>query len=240
MALEILHLDEDLVIVEKPEGVHVHPPEDRRTRLTYDQNALAVVRDQLGKYLYPVHRLDPATSGVLAYALSSEAAAAIQAQFRAGTVKKRYWAVVRGHLVGPSGESDGVIERELRRDGVGTLARAETEWSEVARCEAGWSVGQFPQARYMWLEARPRTGVYHQIRRHFAGLSRPIIGDRAHGDGLQNRVFTERTGIPGLCLRAISLELAHPRTGAVIRVEKPASEKWQKMEEALPWRKRLL
>ena len=231
VAVPILYQDEHLVAVEKPEGVHVHPPEDRRARIKKSQNGLAIVRDQIGQYLYPVHRLDPATSGVLIYALSSDAAAKIQEQFRAGTVGKRYWAISRGFFAGDL----GAVDRPLKRDGVGTIAPALTHWQVLARAQAEWPVGDFPCSRYTWVEARPKTGVYHQIRRHFSGIARPILGDRVHGDGIHNRKLTEKTGVTGLCLRAVEIDFNHPFSGERLKIKAPPSEKWERLKASLPW-----
>lgn len=94
--LRILYQDEDLVAVDKPSGFHVHPPEDETHTAAYRHNAMALLRDQLGgRYVYPVHRIDRATSGVVLYALSGEFAGKIATQFADRSVKKTYYAIDR-------------------------------------------------------------------------------------------------------------------------------------------------
>lgn len=122
MQLRILHQDERLVAIDKPSGFHVHPPEDTRHRIPRHLNCLHLLRKQIGSYLYPVHRLDGATSGVLLFALDREAAAHVQVQFRERQVTKHYVALVRGWL-----DDRGAIDSPL------SGAESLTEYSCLAR-----------------------------------------------------------------------------------------------------------
>ena len=219
----ILHQDSWFVAIDKPEGIHVHPPEDSRNRITREQNGLSRLRDQIGQYLYPVHRLDPATSGVLVYALSKESASRIAGAFAAREVQKEYWAIVRGKA-----PAHHVIDRPLKRDTTDTFAPASTEIERLAYAEFD------PVHRYSWIRARPKTGVYHQIRRHLAGLSHPLIGDVMRGDGRHNRFFREM-GLGGMYLRAMTLSFLHPETGEKVRIESGINDRWRKLGPALPW-----
>ena len=220
----ILHQDDWLVAIDKPEGVHVHPPEDSRNRITRDQNGLARLRDQIGQYLYPVHRLDPPTSGVLVYALSSQSASRIAGGFAAREVQKEYWAVVRGKA-----PERHLIERPLKRDSTDTFAPASTEIERLSYAEFD------PVHRYSWILARPKTGVYHQIRRHLAGLAHPLVGDVVRGDGKHNRFFRNDLGLPGLYLRAMTLCFRHPESGKMLKLEAGVNDRWRKLGSALPW-----
>lgn len=195
MYFRILFESDQWVAIDKPSGFHVHPPEDQRFKIPKNRNCLSLLRDQLGgTYLYPVHRLDGATSGVLFYAKSSEAAATLAGQFKDRKVVKTYYAVVRGW---PK-DDHGVIERDL--DG----HPSRTTYRTVAKKEIPEKIGKsiFNSTRYALVEVHPHSGRMHQIRRHFSGSSHPLIGDTIYGDGPHNRYFRQTLNIPGLLLRS--------------------------------------
>ncbi len=210
--LEILHQDEALVAVDKPSGMPVH-----RGWARDGLPALQALRDQLGRHLYPVHRLDRATSGVLLFALSREAARAVQAQLEAHQVEKRYLALCRGcdpALVR--------VDHPLAREEGGEARPAVTELELLGRFE-----------RYGLYEARPLTGRRHQIRRHLKHASHPIIGDTKYGKGEHNRLFRERFGFHRLALHAAHIRLRHPFSGKPLAIQAPPSPDLARLLEAL-------
>ena len=221
--LPIIYKDEWLAVIDKPAGVHVHPPEDDSHRIRAQENGLARLRDQLGQYVYPVHRLDPPTTGVVIYALKSEVCGAIQKQFQSHAVSKIYWALCRGHFK----EKHGVVDRPMKRDGIGTMADAITAYQVLKEYEFPYSTGVHPQSRYTWLECKPKSGVWHQIRRHLAGISHPIVGDVMHGDGRHNRGFKEHTKLEGMWLRCVEMGIHHPVTNEAMVFKAPADPKWE-------------
>jgi tRNA pseudouridine65 synthase len=194
-ALAILHHDAHLVLVDKPSGLVVHPgwADD-------DGGLLRVVRARMGQRVWPVHRLDRGASGVVAFALSAGAAAALGRAFAAGEVEKRYLALVRGH---PPPEL--VIDHPVPSRPDGPRLPAVTE----LRLLATWE-------RYALVEARPRTGRLHQIRRHCKHIACPIIGDVNYGKGEHNRLFRDRFGLHRLALHALALRVPHPAHGAPV------------------------
>ncbi len=213
--LEILHQDDFWVAIDKPAGVHVHRPEDPRNRITPEQNGLSRLRDQIGRYVYPAHRLDPGAQGIVLYTLTSAAAALAQEQFSRRLARKRYLAWVRGWLLEPQS-----IERPLKRDHGDQEVEAKTEvlphWKFEYQLTDEWKAGRpHPTVRLSCIEARPSSGIWHQIRRHCAGISHPLIGDVMHGDGWHNRWSRAALGIHELKLRAVELELEHPLGGRV-------------------------
>lgn len=201
--LRILHADPHLVVVHKPSGLLVH-------RGWGDDAVVAMTeaRDLLGQWVYPVHRLDRGTSGVLLFALSSAVAAQLQAMFDARTIHKRYQALVRGALTGPL-----TIDHPVPKGEDGPKVDAVTEIAPLSS-----------SGRYTWLEARPLTGRLHQIRRHLKHASLPIIGDVNYGKGEHNRLFRDQFGLHRLALHAREVSLVHPVTGAELRVESPLPE----------------
>lgn len=201
--LSILYRDELLIAINKPAGLAVH------RGLARDRTfALQLVRDQIGRHVHAVHRLDRATSGVLLFALAPGTARRMQERFAAGAVAKRYLALVRG--IPPAA---GVIDHPVPGDEEGPRVPAVTEFRRLATFE-----------RYALVEARPRTGRFHQIRRHFKHLSHPLIGDVRYGKGEHNRLFRERFGLHRLALHALELAFDHPHTREELRIVAPLPE----------------
>ena len=191
-----------MVVIDKPAGYHVHPPETNAHKVPRKKIILHQLRDQIGQYVYPVHRLDVSTSGVLAFALNPEKAKELCSYFENQQVKKTYWACVRGHM-----DPLGLIDIPLESDSSDAWQEARTDFKTLKTIELPEAVGKkHSTARYSWIEVYPRTGRFHQIRRHMNRISHPVIGDAQHGDSKHNRFFREKLGISGLCLRAMSLE----------------------------------
>lgn len=229
MVFDILHKDGSLVVIRKPPGFHVHQPEFPRRRVSSDVVCLGNLRDQINAYLFPVHRIDVATEGVLMFALNKETANSLCRQFQEGRVEKTYFAVVRGWT-----DDEGVIERELALDSTGDLVHARTRYRTRARVELPDAVGKrHPTSRYSLVEAKPETGRFHQVRRHFAGLAHPLVGDCAHGDSHHNRHFRVNLEMPGLWLKAKAISFEHPATGETLNVETAWSPRWLGMFEKL-------
>ena len=219
---QILQQTADWVAIDKPEGLHVHPPEVSRVPIPREKIVLHQLRDQLGQYVYPVHRLDAATSGVLVFALNSDAAREMCRMFEARQVRKKYWAVARGWMA----EASGTINRALESDSSGELVEADTRYSTLAKWEYPAAVGKrFSTARYSWLEVEPVTGRYRQIRRHMNRVSHPLIGDGDHGDSHHNRFFREQFGVSGLCLRCVEMGWSENS------VKASSNEKWDRISE---------
>jgi tRNA pseudouridine65 synthase len=200
LAPPILYRSAALVAVNKPSGLAVH-----RGQSHDPVHALELVRDAVRSYVYPVHRLDRATSGVLVFALSEAAARAIGAEFALGSVEKRYLALVRGN------PPDSVlVEHRLSQDDGKPPQEARTEFITRAR-----------YGRYALVEALPKTGRTHQIRRHLKHLSCPIIGDVRYGKGDHNRFFRTAFALHRLALHATSLALSDPATGERVTILAP-------------------
>jgi tRNA pseudouridine65 synthase len=188
------------------------------------------LRDQLGRRVYPVHRLDRATGGVLLFGLSSGAARQLVDAFTAGLARKRYWAIVRGHLAGA-----GLIDHPLVDLDSGVSREARTRYQALCRAELPIPVGRYQTARYTLLELEPLTGRQHQLRRHLKHASHPIVGDTTYGRGEHNRLFRELTGLQRLWLLARSLAFPQPWTGQNVTVTAPPDEAWLALLERLGW-----
>ncbi len=223
----ILFQDEHYVVIDKPEGFHVHKPEDRRIKVPRDRIIVWRLREQLGIHVNPVHRLDAATSGCMIWATNKEAASKLSLQFSQDrSVKKVYWALVRGWM-----KAEWKIETDLELDSTGVPVNAATFGKSLSYLEIPQPVGKrYPTARYTWVEVEPQTGRYRQIRRHLHRVAHPIIGDSDYGDGFHNRFFREKMEIPGLFLRATALRFRHPMTEKEVEILSPSHAKWERLK----------
>ncbi len=203
--IRILHQDEHCVVVDKPSGVPVHRSSEHRDA---GVPLLQRTRDAVGMHVYPVHRLDRPVSGVVLFALSSAAAAAFQGAMTEGDCVKEYCALVRGAVASP-----GCSERALTNRDTGRIQEAFTEWVPLG----GWTVPL--HGPLSLLQVRIRTGRRHQIRRHLAHERHAVLGDTTHGKGVINRFMREEFGLGRIFLHAARLDLAHPETGARLRVD---------------------
>lgn len=228
--LSILFGDDYLVAVDKPPGLLVH-----RTGLDAGETrfALQMLRDQLDRPVWPVHRLDKGTSGVLLFALDALTARAMGQAFEAGEgLTKTYRAVVRGW---PADE--GLIDHPLRRihddkrDRREAVQEARTRFRTLERYELPLPQGQFPTTRCALVELSPLTGRRHQLRRHMKHLSHPIIGDATHGKGPLNRDLAAQLDVQRLWLHAYQLELRHPVSGEAVRLEARLGAEWARWQQ---------
>lgn len=225
-AMDVIYQDEHFIAVNKPSGFHVHPPEDPRIRVPKEKICLYLVRDKIQQKVYPVHRLDAGTSGVLLFALSSDSAREMCTLFSERKTKKTYWAVTRGYT-----PENLEIQIPLELDSTGDLVEAHTSLKRLATLELPVAVGKkFPTARYSLVEVKPHTGRYHQIRRHLNRISHPLLGDAYHGDTRHNQFFRKDLKIEGLCLKALELSFVHPWTRQSVTLTAPDCEKWKKIQ----------
>jgi len=229
-ALRILHLDDALVAVDKPAGLLVHPS---ALDAHEERTALQLLRDQLGERVWPLHRLDKATSGVLLFARNAQAARHWGMAFEAGEVRKRYLALVRGWPAA-RGEIDYPLARdpELPSAGQDRLP-AVTRYERLACFDWPFTVdGRHASSRYALVSVEPLAGRRHQIRRHFKHIAHPLVGDTTHGKGAHNRAVATFLGIDRLWLHAQWVELPGGP-----RVEAPCGREWQPLLDA--WAARL-
>ena len=201
--LPILHRDDRIAVFAKPSGLLVHRGWGNDATV-----ALDLARRAIGARVHPVHRLDRATSGALVFALDPECAAALGRAFEAGLVEKVYLALVRG--VAPEAL---IVDHPVPKSEDGPRVAAVTELRR-----------RFAGERWSIVEARPRTGRLHQIRRHLKHISHPIVGDVNYGKGDINRLFRERDGLHRLALHAAAIRFTHPFTGEALSVVAPIPE----------------
>ncbi len=222
--LEILYQDDYLVAINKPHGLLVH-----KTNIATDATEFAVqlVRDQIGKYVFPIHRLDRKTSGVLLFALDAETNKSVQKQFLDHTVRKRYLAIVRGYFP-DSIEVDYALTNDRNK-----TQEAQTHFRLLTKVEINVPLGKHQTSRYSLIEAMPKTGRMHQIRKHCNHLRHPIIGDRPHGCSKQNRLFLQKWNLSKMLLHAAELFLEHPISKEKLIIEAPLSSEFLRIQNVL-------
>jgi tRNA pseudouridine65 synthase len=225
--ITVLYADEALVAVDKPPGLLIH-----RSGLADGEHDVLVdrVRRATGRMLFPIHRLDRATSGVVLFAADRALAGVLGAEFMARRVDKRYLAVCRGWP-----EAEGLIDHPLDAPGMPEKKPARTAWSRLATVELPIPVGRYPSVRLALVEARPETGRYRQIRRHFKHSSHHLIGDTSHGDGRHNRFARMHLGAHRLLLHAWGIRLSHPATGEPIAIAAPPDNEFRRVLERIGW-----
>ncbi len=218
--LDIVYRDEVLIAVHKPAGLLVHRSEIDRHETRF---ALQIVRDQIGQYVHPLHRLDKPTSGILLLALQKEVAQAMMRQFAEQQVEKKYLALVRGYVP----EHDlidhalGRIEDDYEDRSSDEKQAAQTAYRRLQRFELPVEIERYPASRFSLLEAQPHTGRQHQIRRHLKHISHPIIGDVRYGRGAYNRYFREHFACQRLMLACVAMRFQHPLTNQPLQLVCP-------------------
>ena len=222
LPLHIAYQDEHYVAVHKPANLLVH-----KTQISSDKVALLqLLRDQLGQHVYPIHRLDRPTSGIILFGLHSEAVEKIKPQFTNHSITKTYWAIVRGFT-----EPQGYVDYALQEEPDKPFQQALTDYTTLQTLEVDAAVGRYATARYSWLEVKPQTGRMHQIRKHMAHLRHPIEGDMIYGDRDHNRFWQNEIGLKRLWLLAKSLKWQNPYTDTWITSECAADVDWQNVTD---------
>jgi len=222
--LDIIFSTKNLVAINKPAGLLVHPSPIARDA---DTSALQLLRDQIGQYVYPVHRLDRKTSGVLLFALNKEILTTLGSAFQKGDIKKEYHAIVRGYIA-----DSGEIDYDLIND-KDKKQSALTNFQCLERTEINLPFGKHLTSRYSLVKLSPKTGRYHQLRKHMAHIFHPIIGDRPHGCNKQNKFFKEHFGLTEMMLHATTLCFKDPETKELISINANRSKEFNRILLAL-------
>lgn len=184
-----------------------------------DEFALQILRNQIGQKVYPCHRLDRKTSGVLLFAKSSEINSEMSHLFATKAIHKTYKAIVRGLV-----EKQGVIDYSLTENG--KTQDALTAFTCLKQFEISLPFGKHATSRYSLVELHPETGRFHQLRKHMAHIFHPILGDRPHGCNKQNKLWKETFGLMHMMLHAESIRFDSSNSGQIY-IEAPLSEEFQ-------------
>jgi len=237
--LELVHADDHVIAINKPPGLLVHRSDIDRHETRF---AMQLLRDQIRQRVFPVHRLDKPTSGILLFALSADCARELSRQFESREVTKHYLAVVRGHC-----PDSGVIDHPLREKHDRMTDRksradkpaqnAQTHYRRLAKVELPIKVDRYPQTRYSLIQLQPVSGRRHQLRRHLKHIGHPIIGDTTYGKGVHNRFFANQFGCRRLLLACTALSLTHPVNGKKLNLSAEPGADFSRILLAFDWRK---
>ena len=235
--LEIIYQDKYYVAINKPSGLLVHKSMIDRHEIYF---AMKMLRDQLNQWVYPIHRLDKPTSGVLLFALDSESARLMSEEFKAKNIEKKYIAVVRGYI-----DEEGFIDYPLsvKLDKIADkkakpqkeAEEAQTGYKRLSTVELDQAVGKYEKTRYSLVELYPKTGRKHQLRRHMKHLSHHILGDTKYGRGEHNKMVREHYDCHRLMLHASSLAFTHPYTGKRILLRTKVDKTWNLFLHLFPY-----
>lgn len=227
MELSIIYEDDHFLAINKPAGLLVH-----KTRIAEEKKlfALQLLRDQVGYRVYPLHRLDRPTSGVLLFAKNPSAASLLGTYFEDHLIKKEYLAIVRGFTA-----DSEIIDYPLKNNEKSVVQSAITVYNTLAKIELPFPVGPYQTARYSLVKINPETGRYHQIRKHFGHIRHYIVGDKSHGDWRHNKMFLDKFLCQNLFLHARSLKFDHPILGSFISIEADFPYHFKKIAKEFNW-----
>jgi tRNA pseudouridine65 synthase len=222
--LEIIYQDDHLIAINKPHGLLVH-----RSKIANDATefALQMLRDQIGRHVSPVHRLDRKTSGVLLFAFEKDVEIAMHKQFQKAMVEKKYLAILRGYA-----PEQMDIDYPLAKEN-GNIQEAFTSFKSLQYTEIAVPFGKHETSRYTLVEASPKTGRMHQLRRHFAHIFYPIIGDRKHGCNKQNKFFKEQFEFTTMLLHASEIAFTHPVSSDQVKLKATIQPEFKRAMELM-------
>ncbi len=235
--LDILYQDADLIAVHKPAGLLVHRSDIDKYETRF---ALQIVREQVGRAVFPLHRLDKPTEGILIFAFSAAVARQMMDIFMQGQTLKTYHAIVRGYTL-----EQATINYALREElDKMTDAKAQqnkaaqpaiTDYQRLATTELPFAVGRYATSRYSLIRLHPHTGRKHQLRRHLKHIFHPIVGDTTHGDGRHNDFFRQQFNCHQLLLAATALSFPHPVSQEITHIKAPFSPEFTRILRHVGW-----
>lgn len=231
----VLYQDEHIVAIHKPAGLLVHrSPIDRHET----QFAVQMTRDAIQQKVYPIHRLDKPTSGLLLFALDADSARLLGEQFSTHSIQKTYQAICRGWPA-EQGEIDYALLykndalAEKNKQVATEPQSALTQYRTLATTTIDHQMGRYEQQRYSLVELKPKTGRKHQLRRHLNHIHHPIIGDVKYGDRHHNHFYYAWLKQHRLYLAATSLSFTHPYTQQKMTIEAPLENTFTTALDAL-------
>ena len=214
----------EYIVIHKPSGFLTYADSKDQIRISAKDH----LEYQLKQKVYPVHRIDKDTCGILVFALKAEMAPKFTELFRSRAVMKRSWASVSGEA-----PESGVIDQPLKRHKEKKMENALTKFQRMATGEMDW---QGEQRKYSFLECAPETGRYHQIRRHLKFLGFPIVGDPEYGNSFDTKVFAEKFGVSRTLLSAVKLEFPDRGAEKMVRISSKPDPDFKQVMDFFHWK----
>ena len=236
--LTILYHDEYFIAAHKPEGLLVHKSNIDKSETRF---LLQILRDQVGEYLYPIHRLDKPSSGLILFGLNASVTAHIQQQMQTNTAVKEYLLICRGYT-----PDSGIINHPLKPiddfkgktgyiKNIKPVQEAITEFTRLATIELPEAIDKYPSSRYSLVQAKLLTGRKHQIRRHMKHISHPIIGCPKYGKSTHNRYFADSYKVSRLLLHSYKMTLDHPVSGKKMTITAKPQGSFKSLMHRFDW-----
>lgn len=228
MKIEIIFEDSHIIIVNKPNNILIH--NSYYSRNIKEPTLLELLKIQLVSELYPVHRLDRKTSGVIVLAKKKEYVSIFQELFNSNSIKKIYLGIVRGFI-----KESFMINSPVKNADTNIYKDAETFCEPLTNVTLDIAVQPYTNSRYSLVKLTPSTGRMHQLRIHMNKISHPIVGDYKYGDRFHNRMFESEFSTPNLFLHAYSLYFTHPITSQEIKVTAELPKDWNLIFDKFNW-----
>lgn len=222
MKLKVIAQDKDYIAIHKPSGIVTYSDSPK------DQGAKELLEKQLKRRLFPVHRIDKDTCGLLVFALSDLKARELTALFRTRVVKKQYLAIVHG-----TPPEKGVVDEPLERNKEKVKEPAVTEFTRLASAKVEWD-GEMRE--YSLIRCEMKTGRFHQIRRHMRFIGHPLCGDPEYGNGWDNRAFRERFQVERTLLSAVAVAFPDRAKQMMVRLKTQPDADFRRVMDAFGWK----
>jgi len=227
-SIEIVFEDEYLVAVNKPNNFIIH--ESHYSRNIRETTLLQFIEQQMGYPVYPAHRLDRKTSGIIILLKDKQYVQQFQELFITKNIQKTYYAIVRGFS-----PDAGTIDTPVKNDDTGIYKEALTHYKTIQNIELQIPVQPFDSSRYSLVQLMPQTGRMHQLRKHLNKISYPIVGDYKYGDRFHNRMYENQFNCIYMFLHAHQLDFTHPITNKKLQLTADFPADWKKLFNTFNW-----
>ncbi|MHB0755353.1 pseudouridine synthase [Polaribacter sp. M15] len=229
MSLEIIFEDDYLLCLSKPNNVLVHHAYHSRN-VADEASLLQIIKNETDLKVYPIHRLDRKTSGIILLAKEKEYVAKFQELFTNDVIQKTYFGVVRGFS--PDVKT---IDSPVKGRDANVHKDALTELKTLANITLDIPVKPYDSSRYSLVQLSPKTGRMHQLRVHMNKISHPLIGDAKYGDKNHDVMYAENFGWQNLFLHAGKLEFTHPFTSEKLILQASFPKNWLALFDEFDW-----
>ena len=234
MELDLIYEDETIICINKPNNVLVHHAFHSRN-VADETSLLQAIEAQFKIKVYPIHRLDRKTSGIILLAKKTEFVSKFQALFTNNEIEKIYYGVVRGHAV-----KEKTIDSPVKGRDAKVHKEALTHLKTLATVVLDIPVKPYESSRYSLVELKPKTGRMHQLRVHMNKISHPLIGDAKYGDKNHDMMYVANFGFQNLFLHAGQLQFIHPFSTEKLNLKAEFPKDWISLFENFDWKNPLV